>query len=153
MIKITAYLIVLIISLPGTVCAKDKLISLIPLPVDTVSTTRVNNRLVRTILYTTNDAQQLDIEIIKTPGMTALIDKIVINKIRVKIDNKVRLLDFSDSTAVSIDNIRIDKGIVKFNVEFFVRVHGGSYLSSCEVNANSDQLPEPLCTLSEAVNT
>ena len=131
----------------GVACAKEKLTSLIPLKVDAVSTTRVNDRLVRTILYTTDKSVQLDIELIKTPDMTTLIDKEVINKIRVNVSGQPKVLDFTDSTAVSIDGISIEDGIVKFNVEFFVRVHGGNYLSACEVDANKDRLPEPKCKL------
>ena len=141
------WLAVIMILSMGVACAKEKLTSLIPFKVDAVSTTRVNDRLVRTILYTTNKSVQLDIELIKTPEMTTLIDKEVINKIHVTVSGQTKVLDFADSSAVSIDDIHIENGIVKYNVEFFVRVHGGNYLSACEVDANKDRLPEPMCKL------
>lgn len=96
----------------GVACAKEKLTSLIPLKVDAVSTTRVNDRLVRTILYATDKSVQLDIELIKTPEMTTLIDMEVINKIRVPVSGQNKVLDFADSSAVSIDDIHIENGIV-----------------------------------------
>jgi len=125
----------------------DKLTSFIPLKVDAVSTTRVNDRLVRTILYTTDKSVQLDIELIRVPEMTTLIDKKIINKINIIVSGQQKVLDFADSAAVSIDAIHIEDGIVKFNVEFFVRVHGGNYLSTCEVDVNKARLPEPMCIL------
>lgn len=128
-------------------CGKEKLTSIIPLMVDSVATIRVNDHLVRTILYSTEKSPQLDIELIKTPEMTTLLDKKVIKKISVPVSDKPKVLDFTDSTAVSIDNIRVEKGIVKFDVEFFVRVGGGYYLSACEVDANKEWLPEPSCKL------
>lgn len=131
----------------GSVYGKEKLTSIIPLKVDSVATTRVNDRLVRTIVYATDKSVQLDIELIKTPEMKTLLGKKTINKISVNVSDKPKVLDFTDSSAVSIDAVRIEDGIVKFNVEFFVRVHGGYYLSACEVDANKNQLPYPACKL------
>lgn len=132
---------------PGIVFSKEKLTSLVPLKVVSVERARVNERLVRTILYDTDKSAQLDIELIKTPEMTTLIDRRVVKKIDIAVSGKREVLTFADSAATSIDNIRIDDGFVKFDVEFFVRVRGGHYLSACTVDANKDMLPEPVCKL------
>ena len=112
-----------------------------------VERARVNDRLVRTILYDTDKSAQLDIELIKTPEMTTLIDRRVVKKIDITVSGKREALNFADSAATSIDNIRIDNGFVKFDVEFFVRVRGGYYLSTCTVDVSKDVLPEPMCQL------
>lgn len=134
---------------PGFAYSKEKLTSIIPLKVVSVERARVNDRLVRTILYDTDKSAQLDIELIKTPEMTTLIDKRVVKKIDIAVSGKREALNFADSAATSIDNIRIDNGFVKFDVEFFVRVRGGYYLSACTVDANKDVLPEPVCQLAK----
>lgn len=131
----------------GYAYSKEKLTSIIPLKVVSVERARVNDRLVRTILYDTDKSAQLDIELIKTPEMTTLINKRVIKKIAVTVSGERKVLDFADSAATSVDNIRIDNGFVKFDVEFFVRVRGGYYLSACTVDVNKDVLPEPVCQL------
>ena len=140
-------LIILFLLLPRFAHSTEKLTSIVPLKVDSVKSVRVNDRLVRTILYETDKSTQLDIELIKTPEMTALIDKRIIKRIDVTVSGKQEVLDFADSTAASVNNIRIDKGFVKFDVEFFVRVRGGYYLSACTVDVNKDVLPEPVCQL------
>lgn len=140
-------LVFMLFSSSGFAYSKEKLTSIIPLQVVSVERARVNDRLVRTILYETDKSPQLDIELIKTPEMTTLIDRRVIKKIDVTVSGKREGLDFADSTAASINNIRIDKGFVKFDVEFFVRVRGGYYLSACTVDVDKDVLPEPVCQL------
>lgn len=132
---------------PGFAFSKEKLTSLVPLKVVSVERARVNDRLVRTILYDTDKSAQLDIELIKTPEMTTLIDRRVVKKIDITVSGKREVLSFADSAATSIDNIRIDNGFVKFDVEFFVRVRGGHYLSACTVDVNKDVLPEPTCQM------
>lgn len=143
----TRTLFIILLSSPSFASSKEKLSSIIPLKVVSVERARVNDRLVRTILYDTDKSAQLDIELIKTPEMTNLIDKRVIKKIDVVVSGKRETLNFADSAATSIDNIKIDNGFVKFNVEFFVRVRGGYYLSACTVDVNKDVLPEPMCQL------
>lgn len=132
---------------PGLAFSTEKLKSIVPLKVVSVERARVNDRLVRTILYDTDKSAQLDIELIKTPEMTTLIDRRVVKKIDIIVSGKREVLNFADSAATSIDNIRIDNGFVKFDVEFFVRVRGGHYLSACTVDVNKDVLPEPMCRL------
>lgn len=131
----------------GLTYGKEVQHSIIPLTVDAVETTRVNNRLVRTILYSSSNSIKLDIELIKAPEMNILLDKKTIKEISVKTEAGNKLLDFEDSAAVSIDAINIVEGFVRFTVEFFVRVGGGYYLSECRVDANKERLSKPVCQL------
>lgn len=146
--KLFIKLMVLLLFLPvGLANGKEDLKSIMPLTIDAVTTSRVNDRIVRTILYSSDKSIQLDIELIKAPEMNKLLDKKTIKKISINVASKPKLLDFEDSTAVSIDAIRIEEGVVRFNVEFFVRVSGGYFLSECEVDVRKERLSEPVCYL------
>lgn len=110
----------------------------------------VNNRLVRTILYTTKLSQRLDVELIKTPDLDKLLYKITIKNIQVTISGRKRDLIFSKAAkaaAVSIDNVKIGKKSVGFDLQYFVRTGGGYYLSHCDVDVFRDNLHEPRCKL------
>ena len=146
--KKSVFIILILMAFPmGLVLGKDKLKSLVPLSVDSVMTVRSNNNLIRTILYSTESAQQLDVELINAPEMNSLIDKRTIKSISVQVNDVLKVLDFSNSAAVSINNIVIVNGFVKFEVEYFVRVGGGYYLSACEVDANNNSLKDAACQL------
>ena len=146
--KKSVFVLLILLMLPfGLAVSKDKLKSIVPLSVDSVIVARANDHLVRTILYSTESSPLLDIELINVPEMNILIDKKTIKSITVSVNESLKILDFSNSSAVSINNIIIENGFIKFDVEFFVRVGGGYYLSACEVDANKRLLGDAVCQL------
>ena len=146
--KKLVFILLVVLMLPfGVAVSNDKLKSIVPLSVDFVIVARASDHLVRAILYSTEISPQLDIELIKVPEMNVLIDKKTIMSIKVSVNESLKALDFSNSSAVSINNIIIENGFVKFDVEFLVHVGGGYYLSACEVDANNNMLGDAVCLL------
>ncbi len=114
----------------------------VPVSISDVETHRVGKHVVR-LIRSFSDEGFLFIEILKPPEFS-LINKRVVDKIKVTIYGRERVLDFRETASASIEKLRISEGIIKFQVDFYV-LRGGRHLSECEVDANREKLPEPVC--------
>jgi len=114
----------------------------VPVLISDVETHRVGKRVVR-LIRSFSDEGFLFVELLKPPKFS-LIDRSVIDKIKVKIDGFDRVLDFRETASVSIENLKIDKGVVKFQVDFYM-LRGGRHLSDCSIDVRIDKIPEPVC--------
>lgn len=112
----------------------------IPLTVDSVETHRVDDSLVRIIIYDTEHDPKIEIELLSTPKI-ALKKKLVINKVTLG----KKTLDFNDSAAVSIDDLKLKDGVVKFSVDFFYRVGSGEVIMDCSVNVAGNNISKLVC--------
>jgi len=137
------YLILFVNLYFSSLCAENNSYPNVSASISDVETHRVGNRVVRLIRSFSGESF-LFIELLKPPKFS-LINKRVIDKIKVTIDGRDRVLDFRDTAGVSFKNIVVEKGVVKFWVEFHIRRGSGYYLSECEVDANRERLPEPVC--------
>jgi len=116
----------------------------IPLSVRHIDTWRVGQRLVRVIQHNTEMQPQLEIELIKIPGVQ-LVQKKVVKKISIEVGGRPRELIFSDASAIFINDVNIEEGIITFKVEFFTKESGGYFLSKCELDANNNKLANYYC--------
>jgi len=114
----------------------------VPASISDVETHRVGKHVVR-LIRSFSDEGFLFIELLKPPEFS-LINKRVVDKIKVTIYGRERVLDFRETASASIEKLRISEGIIKFQVDFYV-LRGGRHLSECEVDANREKLPEPVC--------
>ena len=112
----------------------------IPLSVDHVETTRVDDSLVRVIEYNTELLPRITIELIQTPEVK-LLQKHVIDKITIGKEDLV----FKKSTGLSIDNVAIDNGVVKFTVEYYFAGGRPFITAACQVDANNNKLKPLSC--------
>lgn len=136
--KITLVIFILLVS---KITFAGKVTPTIPIEVDSVQTKRIADSLIRIIEYNTELKQSLIIERMKTPEIK-VVEKIEIT--RLMIGNKV--LDFKTSAGVYIEDLKIDKGIIIFLVDYFYGGKGaGSIVVKCKVNANNNKLSDPIC--------
>ena len=120
----------------------DKVKSTIPVEVDSVQTKRIAESLIRIIEYNTELKQSLVIERMKTPEVK-VVEKIEITKVTV--GNKT--IDFKAAAGVYIEDMKIEKGVVTFLVDYiYGGKGGGSILVRCNVNANNNKLSKLVCS-------
>ncbi len=115
----------------------------VPVAVSDVASYRIGKYIVKIIEYNTRADTQLGLEVFLPPEYK-LIQRKMIKKIQVKIDGENRIFDFGDTAGAFFNKIKVEKGIIKFQVDFYV-LRGGNYLSECEIDANREKLPEPVC--------
>ncbi len=134
---------VIIVACLPSANASEEAYPYVPAQISDVETHRVGKRVVR-LIRSFSDEGFLFIELLKPPEFS-LINKRVVDKIKVNIYGRSRVLDFRDTAGVSVEKLDINEGILSFLVEFHVRRGSGYYVSECAVDTNIDQLPEPVC--------
>lgn len=140
MIKKTALLICVL--LVTTLSFADKVTPTIPVEVFSVQTKRVAESIIRIIEYNTELKQSLVIERMQTPQVK-VVEKLEISKISV--GNEI--IDFKTAAGVYIENMKIEKGVVTFLVDYiYGGKGGGSILVKCSMNANNNKLSELICS-------
>ena len=137
--KITFIVFILFVS---KITFAGKVKPTIPVEVDSVQTKRVADSIIRIVEYNTELKQSLVIERMKTPDVK-VVEKIEIT--RITVGNKT--IDFKTAAGIYIEDMKIEKGVVIFLVDYiYGGKGGGSILVNCKVNANNNKLSGPICT-------
>jgi len=141
MIKYYFYLLVILCSGASVaVFAQTKLD--IPLQVESVTSKRVNDGLIRVILYNTEVLPRLDVELIRAPNRTYL-DRQVVTAITV---NK-KLVVFDTLGSVFIEDISILDTMIRFRVDYEISGRRGEMSAICQVVIRDKKLLPPACHL------
>jgi len=145
--KSLIYILLIVTSGITYVQAGESSSSNINLTVSEVKTFRIDKRLVRTILYNRADLPYFELELIKAPNR-ALIRKVAVNSIAAEFEKRRITMDFIKSAAVDIENIRVEKNTILFEVGFTAAEHTAPYIySTCRVDITNDVFSSPACRI------
>lgn len=119
----------------------EKLISDIPLSVDSVQTHRVADSLIQIIQYNMEFTPKLVIQRLDTPKLK-LLQQQVIDKIKTK--NK--MIDLNHSAGTFIESLALKKGVIIFTIQhYYAGSSGGEITLNCKVDVNNNKISKPTC--------
>lgn len=112
----------------------------IPLAIDSIETQRVDEHLLRLVVYNTELEPKITIQLIETPvlklAQQRIIDKMKLNG---------NVYDFKQDGDIDIQQTAIKHGVVSIQMEFLPHKGTASFVARCQVNANHNRLSEIQC--------
>jgi hypothetical protein len=112
----------------------------IPLAIDEIKSSRIDQGLARVILFNTEVVPRMYIELIQAPNRT-LLDRKIIKSINLN----GQTLDFDTAGSVFIEGIKIYDNMVNFKVYYQHEGRPQELAASCIVNSTEKKLRGPVC--------
>lgn len=112
----------------------------IPLFIDEITSSRIDQGLVRVILFNTEVVPRMYIELIQAPHRTLLDRKVIKN-----INLNGQTLDFDTAGSVFIEGINIHDNMINFKVYYQYEGRPQELAASCLVSSSEKKLRDPVC--------